>query len=391
MIHDNNAYVIVQEELLSRGFIPDAVSSCFNKAAGGRSVHTVIVPREDVLGPEGLVPKLCAFAEAGRSVEFYRAVTFVILDFESRFEKGGEAFKELSDAYMKIAGSGTVCEFIVMNMETGLTFRIGSGSGIDPSLARALAADASAYAGRAGLMEQSGANGVYRDGADPADGTSFEDGSYFSGEQPGGYLKDYGGRNMIMVYVIIAVCVAVFIWGLWTEFRLGYDVPKTLGIQNNELIAKGQWWRLITPMFLHADIGHLAGNMLSLLYLGRVVTRNHTKTEFLTVYFLSGLAGNVLSFSFLGRNTLSLGASGAIMGVGGMLIYMFTLSRNKRFYRSYGNYLSLVIMVAFNLVYGLVIAGGSINNFAHFGGFATGFLIALLFESAARRKQLREE
>ncbi|MBR5059985.1 MAG: rhomboid family intramembrane serine protease [Clostridia bacterium] len=382
-----NAFLTVRNELLSQGYTPDAGSICFNKPLGGRSMHSVIVPGEDMLDAERIVSGLDSFAESSRNPEFYRAVTFVFLDFDGRFDRDGGLFRALSDSYMKLAGQGTVCDFIILNMENGESYRIGSGKAIDRALAGSLAKAAAAYAA-------GNTNTVYssRDGSDHLgdtgvlpDETTYR-GTAYPYEQTAGTLKDYGNRNMIVVYIIIGLCAAAFVWGLYTEFTLGYDLPKTLGIQNNELIAKGQWWRLITPMFLHADAGHLLGNMLSLFYLGRVVTRNHTKLEFLTVYFLSGLAGNVLSFFFLGRNTLSLGASGAIMGVGGMLIYMFTFSRNKQYFRRYGNYISLIAMVAFNLLYGLFIAGGSINNFAHFGGFVTGFVIALLFELSERKK-----
>ena len=102
---------------------------------------------------------------------------------------------------------------------------------------------------------------------------------------------------------------------------------------------------------------------------------------------MSGLVGNLLSLAFLPDNVLSLGASGAVMGIGGVLIYMLAFSKNRREFRSMGNFFSLGIMVVYNLVYGVLMTGSNINNFAHFGGFVAGFLIALMIERMLDRKK----
>ena len=385
MNFDANAFIIVRNVLLSHGYVSDAVSSRFIKATGGRSTHTVFLMREYDEEPGAIVPRLYAFAEANRSVEYYNAVSFIFLDFDGRYRKDSDFYTGLNEAFRQIAYNGIVCDFLVMDMTAGTYYGIGSGSGVNPALHKDLTNAAISYAGRERTAPVTG----YADGIDPelAAGQSCGDEPLYTDtvKSRAGF-RDYGPSSMIPVYVIIGLCVAAFIWGIYTEYTKGYNVPKTLGIQSTELINKGQWWRLFTPMFLHADIGHLAGNMLSLLYLGRVVTRNHSKTEFLTVYFVSGLAGNVLSYFFLPKNVLSLGASGAVLGLGGMLIYMFTLSRNKSYFKRSGNYVSLIVMVLFNLLYGVFMAGGNINNFAHFGGFAAGFLVALVFETVQKAR-----
>ena len=193
-------------------------------------------------------------------------------------------------------------------------------------------------------------------------------------------LRYFGPSNMIVIYVLIALNVLVFIAGVMLEAKYGADYLKVYGIQSTAKIYSGEVWRLLSAMFLHADIYHLSGNMLSLFYLGMVVSRFFTKTEVLITYFLSGIVGNVLSLAFLPANINSLGASGAVLGFGGVLIYMLIFSENKREFRSAGNFFSLGLMVVYNLVYGVVMTGSNINNFAHFGGFIAGFLMALLFE-----------
>ena len=185
------------------------------------------------------------------------------------------------------------------------------------------------------------------------------------------------------VIVLIVINVAIFILDLILETKFGYKPFRYHGIQNSTLILDGDVWRLFTAMFLHADIGHLAGNMISLLYLGFVVRRYYTDIEFMIIYLLSGLFGSFLSFLFM-TNSFSLGASGAIMGLGGVLIYRMFFGKHAKSFRQAGNYLILAFMVLYNLFYGLTQTG--IDNYGHFGGFAAGFLIALIINTIRLRR-----
>lgn len=120
------------------------------------------------------------------------------------------------------------------------------------------------------------------------------------------------------VTVLIAINVAVFLVGIITEFLSGRNLPQEFGILDKTLVAQGEYWRLFTAMFLHGDLAHLFGNMYFLYILGRNFTKQYSTGRFLALYFLSGLAGSLLSCAL--SSYRSLGASGAIMGLGGALI-----------------------------------------------------------------------
>lgn len=180
--------------------------------------------------------------------------------------------------------------------------------------------------------------------------------------------------------VLIFINILIFAFGNLYKIFNGYDITIIYGIQDNELIAKGEVWRLFTSMFLHADITHIFGNMLSLYFFGLVVLPFYSKKRFVILYFLSGLCGNILSYFFL--DAPSLGASGAIMGVGGLLIYSMFFSKKGYLFRRRANFFAFAYMIVFNLVYGLFQEG--IDNYGHFGGFVAGFLIAWFF---ARRNK----
>jgi len=187
-----------------------------------------------------------------------------------------------------------------------------------------------------------------------------------------GVLREVQPFNLAVLLIILNVLF--FAVGIYLEITTGTDSLKELGIQDNFLIRQGEWWRLVTPMFLHADAAHLFGNMLALLYLGRITLAYYTDTEFFAIYFVSGLVGNVLSFFF--TDYLSLGASGAVMGLGGMLIYRMFFGKHADSFRMAGNYAAMAIMVVYNLLYGVFFAEANINNFGHFGGFVGGFVVA---------------
>lgn len=174
-------------------------------------------------------------------------------------------------------------------------------------------------------------------------------------------------------YVLIGVNIAL--WLLGEIFRILYheNLINFWGIKDNSLISAGQYWRLLTPMFLHIDLMHLATNCLSLLIFGSTVERVFGTRKFLLIYLAGGLSGNLMSFLFSLHN--SLGASGAISGVGGAVIYLwlknryfFSLKRKK--------YLVLVFLVILNIFYGFIRTG--IDNYAHVGGFIGGYLMSTL-------------
>jgi rhomboid protease GluP len=194
----------------------------------------------------------------------------------------------------------------------------------------------------------------------------------------------------VVTYVLLGVIGIVFLVEVVLIFSLtgslneaitqsgfgsGPDaVMAFLGAQINSQIAnQGEYWRLITPMFLHFGLLHLLFNAWALFSLGREVESLYGSARFTAIYFLAGLFGNLAFYLFGPANELSAGASGAIFGLVGADIAFFL--RNRRLLgnlgrRQLGNLLFLVVI-------NLAILGRmpGINNIAHMGGLVSGFLL----------------
>ena len=152
------------------------------------------------------------------------------------------------------------------------------------------------------------------------------------------------------------------------------------------LVAQGEWWRLITSVFLHSGIAHLGFNMLSLYFLGSFTEEAFGRSRFFALYLLSGISGGLAYLYFGGFDQAAVGASGAIFGLlGGVLGYAL-----RRGTFSWQNPLirQLLILLALNLYLGFSIP--NISNTAHLGGLAGGFVFGwLMAPTVYSRKRLR--
>lgn len=157
----------------------------------------------------------------------------------------------------------------------------------------------------------------------------------------------------------------------------GSTDPRALiavGAQVNSLVAAGEMWRLLTAMFLHIGLQHIAFNAWALFSLGRDVEAFYGSFRFTILYFVAGLAGNV-AYYLLGPDILSAGASGAVFGMIGSQVAFFLL--NRELFGSFGRerLVNLAVLIGINLVFGFTVPG--INNLAHLGGLIGGFLLGL--------------
>lgn len=172
----------------------------------------------------------------------------------------------------------------------------------------------------------------------------------------------------LVVWVITAINVAVW---LTMELAGGSTNPRTLvafGAKVNLLIADGQYWRLLTAVFIHIGLMHLIFNSVALLSFGRLAEMIYGHWRFLAVYLVSGIAG--ATFSYLLTRGISAGASGAIFGVAGALAVFFLVNRGAGPAAGQGQLGAIVALLAINGVFGVV--NPMIDNWAHAGGLLAG-------------------
>lgn len=181
--------------------------------------------------------------------------------------------------------------------------------------------------------------------------------------------KIFSQKKPVITYALIVLNIMVYL------FMVLYDVDGTYfyALANNyEFVQNGQIYRLLTSMFLHSDIIHIACNMYALYILGPQVERYYGKTKFLLIYLLSGLLGSIFSCAFMSADTISIGASGAIFGLLGSIAY-FTY-----YYRAtlQGLLRSQVVpVILLNLAIGFMVPGIDISG--HIGGLIGGILVSM--------------
>lgn len=181
-------------------------------------------------------------------------------------------------------------------------------------------------------------------------------------------------------YILLGVNVAVFLAmtlfgavnGLGLNGSQDTRVLLFFGAMQNQLIAAGDYHRLLTSMFLHIGLIHLLFNSYALYVVGQDVERLYGSARFLVIYFLAGLGGSIASFVLGGAN-ISAGASGAIFGLFGASISYFYLHRKVFGARGQAQLRSLLMLAGVNLFLGFTIPG--INNLAHLGGLIFGVLL----------------
>jgi rhomboid protease GluP len=187
----------------------------------------------------------------------------------------------------------------------------------------------------------------------------------------------YNSQKFKPTYILIALNIAFYIY----TSVVGGDFMNTsvnmiwqYGQVNELVIYYGQYYQLFTSMFVHANIAHIAGNMLFLLIFGLRGEEMFSLPEYLSIYFLGGLTGNLLSLLLLPLDTISVGASGAIFAMFGAAIVYAR--------RSYSQSIIGALIYALFLLF--LSSGPGVNNFAHIGGLVTGLLIGYVL--ATRRK-----
>ena len=175
-------------------------------------------------------------------------------------------------------------------------------------------------------------------------------------------------KKVIITYVLIGILVFIYLLGLFT--RNSDSLINMFAVYGPYIRGYHEYYRLITATFLHADIFHLLSNCYALYIIGSQVESFYGKNKFLLIYSFSAITGSLLSITL--SNNASIGASGAIFGLMGAILYF------GYYYRVYIGATwkqSILPVIALNLIIGFVIPG--IDYFGHIGGLIGGVLISM--------------
>ena len=169
--------------------------------------------------------------------------------------------------------------------------------------------------------------------------------------------------------LIINVFMFIISWLMSSSFvSIDSNILYDLGGLTYNSVRNGEYFRLFTSMFLHADIFHILCNMYSLYIIGPQLESFYGTKKFIFIYLISGILGSLLVVPFMNQYSINIGASGALFGLLGSLLYF------GYYYRTYlGNVIirQVVPIIIINLIIGM---NPYISNTAHIGGLVGGIL-----------------
>lgn len=191
--------------------------------------------------------------------------------------------------------------------------------------------------------------------------------------------------NLFLVVVTSGVFFLLLLWEKSITKGAFYGNTTLFLLEHGALhgpsVFDGEWYRLITYLFLHSDIEHLINNMLILYFVGNALERYLGRIKYLVLYFSSGVLAGIGSIVYNTSYPVCIGASGAVFGVSGALAYLVLVNK--------GNLQGLtkrqmLLFLALSVYGGFVNQG--VDNAAHIVGLLAGFFVAMMLY---RRK--REE
>lgn len=182
------------------------------------------------------------------------------------------------------------------------------------------------------------------------------------------------------------VCINVLVFFACTFTG---DLLYNIGAFSLEnILTDGEWYRIITALFLHVDLNHLFSNMLLLYFTGDIAERYLGHGWFGILYLAAGVGGNLLSmlYEWFTGFYSSVGASGAVFGIIGMLLALVLLHHGRLEQITTRR---IVLMIVLSVYSGA--ASAEVNNMAHVGGLLTGFLLTLLIQRFLKVEERAEQ
>ena len=188
-------------------------------------------------------------------------------------------------------------------------------------------------------------------------------------------------RNLYIPLILIAVAISIF-----SNFGMNYDVIEVLTFTkgystfNYTYIEESEWWRLISPIFMHFSIAHLAFNCLWIYVLGEKIEMIDGKITFILIIVISSILSNFFQYYSQGPHVFG-GLSGVVYGLLGFCMIIEMESKFDRYGLPPALYLFMVIWLILGFMGILDLFGfGKIANFAHLGGLVSGILFAMIYK-----------
>ena len=195
----------------------------------------------------------------------------------------------------------------------------------------------------------------------------------------------------MIVRILIGLNVLVWIANILSGFDIQNPSSKDLLQWGGNFLpyTVQQPWRLISAMFLHGGIIHIAFNMLALYQIGPLCERFYGRSGFLVIYTVGGVLGGITSLFFAAKSSVSIGASGAIFAIQGAIICA-TITKADHLPPGAAKSLlnTMLFFVGISVVQGIVMP--HIDNAAHFGGLVAGFLVAFGLAEVFDRDQNKQ-
>jgi rhomboid protease GluP len=175
---------------------------------------------------------------------------------------------------------------------------------------------------------------------------------------------------------IAVVNVLIFIGMTFLGIDKYNEIVNDFASNYRIVLDKGEWYRIFTAMFLHADADHLIGNMLSLCVIGLFVEKAMGRVKFVIAYFATGIIAGLVSMGYnmyLGDNVYSLGASGAVYGLIGVFIVILIADKGET-YR-----INVTRMIIYLVLCGYAtMTESNIDHAAHIGGLIAGLVLGII-------------
>ena len=189
--------------------------------------------------------------------------------------------------------------------------------------------------------------------------------------------KNYYDSKPYITMAVIAANIIVFaVMSIFGNTMDAQYMAEHGAMYPPYVAENGQYWRLFTSMFMHFGLMHILNNMVMLGAVGRIVEIAMGHVRFLIAYIVAGICGGALSYAVMLHNNdyaVSAGASGAIFGMVGALVWIVIV--NRGFYEGISRQ-QVIFMVILMIYYGVSTSG--VDNWDHLGGLAGGFIISIV-------------